>query len=583
VFYQQSQSIAPTGRLDGDHTSFVNPGVVWTKTDGGIHWIGNAVAIGNFDTEVFAEWEFVAGWSQLFSSYDSNPPTALFTDSADHGSENHHVAMAYSTATRATFHSYGTFIPPAFVPTFARLSKFSDTSSTPDWTYTFPFAPDGWGEAAEGMGLGISRDGQTIVVADSNRLTSTVDVAVFSSTSNVPLSYTTIQLGGFNNQIRGFHLSADGSTVLLTSSLTPVNVYVFDVASHSVVFSTPLHKSFDSHAISGDGSVFAFGKFNEMRVYEKVGGVYTNTFVRTVPGYNYCSRIAISDDSNAIAYSFDFYDTWLTVQIEALDLQTQTITMTDVVTATGTLQNVASCMAFSADGEHFAVGLWGDGSGPVAEARLYARDQNAPFGTINLPGSVNGIAISADGTRMVSGSKAGHANNGPTGGAINLFSVATPFTGFCFGHGSLPMPCPCLNFGFIGRGCQNSAGTNGAELIAGGTTVPDTVLLRALGELPTSLTVFMQGQATLGHGAFFGDGVRSIDSHLLRVGVHNAVNGMAVYPQAGDASITTKSALHGDPIAAGMTRYYQAYYRDPSVTFCTGKGFNVSNAVRIDW
>jgi hypothetical protein len=463
----------------------------------------------------------------------------------------------------------------------AVLSKYTGYSGVPDWTHTF--TPPPGNTINGGTNVGVSRDGQKIVAAISNPATSSVDISVFSPASPVPLSTTTVSLGGTNNEIRGFDLSADGSTLYFSAAGNPVNAYVFDIASTSVVFSTAINASFDSHAISGDGSVFAYGNFNTMKVFEKIAGVYTNTFTRNIAGQNYCAVIDISDDSKTIAYAYYFYATGLTDQIEALDVPTHMVTMTDVVTATGSLQNLASCISCAADGQHFAVGLWGDGSGPVAEGRLYARNQSTPIGLLNLQGSIFGIQISADGQRFAAGSKSVHANVFGNGGEVDLFGAQTPFTNFCYGNGSLSTPCPCNHSGLVGHGCNNSAGTLGAQLTGNGSTSPDTVVLTSTGELPNSLTIFFQGQTTLANGTPFGDGLRCVDTNLLRIGVHNASSGTAFYPHTGDPSITARSASLGDPIMSGTSRYYQAYYRDPNLTFCTGQGFNSSSAVQVNW
>jgi hypothetical protein len=577
AFYRPTA--APVSAPTDGHTSNVNSGLIWTHTDGGLAWIAypHSVSLGFHGGEVFAEYDLNNQQAQLFSSFDSNPPTPIFTDSVV-GTQNRYVASAEATHTHVSTHVVGgsTMV----------LSKWGDVSGTPDWTYTFNFAPPDSGGFGSGMGLGISRDGQTIVAADSNLTAATVDIAVFSPASNVPISYTTVNLGQFGtngNEIRGFDLSADGSTLYFSAAGNPVNAFVFDIATHTVVFTTPINASFDSHAISGDGSVFAFGNFNTMSVFEKVAGVYTNTFTRNIAGQNYCAVIDISDDSKTIAYAYYFYATGLTDQIEALDVPTHTVTMTDVVTATGSLQNLASCVSCSADGQHFAVGLWGDGSGPVAEGRLYARNQNPPIGLVNLNGSVFAIQVSADGQRMAVGSKSVHANISGNGGEVDLFGAATPFTTFCYGNRAVATPCPCGHSGYVGRGCQNSALTFGAQITANGSTSPDTVVLTSAGELPSSLSIFIQGQSTLPNGTVFGDGVRCINANLLRIGVHNAVGGTVSYPQSGDPSITARSAALGDPIMTGTSRYYQCYYRDPNLSFCTGAGFNVSDAVQVAW
>jgi hypothetical protein len=158
---------------------------------------------------------------------------------------------------------------------------------------------------------------------------------------------------------------------------------------------------------------------------------------------------------------------------------------------------------------------------------------------------------------------------------------------FCFGDGT-GAACPCSNSGSSGHGCQNSAGTGGAQLSFSGTTNPDTIVLAAVGELPSAFTIFLQGDVRLASTLHFGDGLRCVGGTLKRLYAHNASGGAVHAPDAsaGDPPITTRSAALGDPIAPGSTRYYQTYYRDPSATFCpppTGNAFNASNAVAITW
>jgi hypothetical protein len=158
---------------------------------------------------------------------------------------------------------------------------------------------------------------------------------------------------------------------------------------------------------------------------------------------------------------------------------------------------------------------------------------------------------------------------------------------FCFGDGT-GAACPCSNSGSSGHGCQNSAGTGGAELTFSGTTNPDTIVLAAVDELPSAFTIFLQGDAQMTNALHFGDGLRCVGGHLKRLYAHNASGGAVHGPDAsmGDLPITTRSAALGDPIAPGSTRYYQTYYRDPSGTFCpppAGDTFNASNAVAITW
>jgi hypothetical protein len=111
------------------------------------------------------------------------------------------------------------------------------------------------------------------------------------------------------------------------------------------------------------------------------------------------------------------------------------------------------------------------------------------------------------------------------------------------------------------------------------------VVFSTTGEMPTALTLFVQGDATVS-AAHFGDGLRCVDGNLKRLYVKHASGGQASAPGGGDLSVTAQSAALGDTIPPGATRYYFAYYRDPSPGFCptpTGSTFNASNAYSIVW
>jgi len=154
----------------------------------------------------------------------------------------------------------------------------------------------------------------------------------------------------------------------------------------------------------------------------------------------------------------------------------------------------------------------------------------------------------------------------------------------CFGDGS-GAACPCLNSGTTAHGCQNSAGTGGALLTASGATTPDTVVLHASGELPTSLTIFLQGNATI-TPTTYGDGLRCAGGILKRLYTNVASGGAISRPGTGDLSITARSAALGDTIQPGERRYYQVYFRDGNPGFCPspmGNSFNISNAVKVTW
>jgi hypothetical protein len=166
---------------------------------------------------------------------------------------------------------------------------------------------------------------------------------------------------------------------------------------------------------------------------------------------------------------------------------------------------------------------------------------------------------------------------------------ACPFQGpgmpFCIPLPGTAPPCPCANFGALGHGCDNSVHTGGAMLAGTGTTTPDTIHLTQSFELPSALSVFLQGDLPLSIGVVFGDGIRCTGGHLLRLYTHPAAGGTVMAPAIGDPPITVRSATLGMPIPVGSTRYYQVYYRDPGFICppASEAHFNVGNGWVITW
>ncbi len=159
------------------------------------------------------------------------------------------------------------------------------------------------------------------------------------------------------------------------------------------------------------------------------------------------------------------------------------------------------------------------------------------------------------------------------------------FTEFCSPGSNGVIACPCGNApASSNRGCNNSAGTGGARITATGDVNPDSVVLHASGMLPSALCVFAQGDSLITGGVTFGDGVRCVGGHLLRLATKSASSGSSSYPIGADPHITTRSAALGFPIAIGDRRSYYVYYRDPAAFACPLPAtFNSSDAVQVQW
>jgi hypothetical protein len=178
------------------------------------------------------------------------------------------------------------------------------------------------------------------------------------------------------------------------------------------------------------------------------------------------------------------------------------------------------------------------------------------------------------------------ATNYATGTVSVLLDCTAHWSSFCPGDGSAGA-CPCANNGSTGRGCANSAATGGAFVVASGAASlsHDTLVLSASGELDFVPSIVLQGSTAIAPVPF-GDGLRCVGGSLKRLYLYSAFGGDVSAPLPGDASISARSAVVGDVIPSGATRYYQFYYRDSTLGFCPepqGNSWNVSSAVSVLW
>lgn len=387
---------APAGRL-------------WSYPDAGAGWVPKTVAVGANGTQVFSEIEYGQDKALLLSGFDTGVAAPVWERMLPQEGANAYVESSELGNVHVSIHqlvlngNQSTKQPV--------VSKWSSNSSVPDWTYTG--LPITSGQSR----VGISRDGQKIVAVSVNPMNAKLAVAIFGPNSGVP------QWSGeftFGTAMRGFDLSSDGSTLYVTSLAT---AFVWNTITHTLNVAVPLPGSFEAHALSGDGSVFAFGGMNIVDIYERqASGGYLKTYTRNIPGQCVAGKIDISADNSTIAYVMNYYDTNLRVRVEAMDIPTKTVTMFDEATGTGSHQNVCGDIAVSDNGSRFVVGLWGDQGNLVPEVRLYRRHRNNPVLTENLPGSVYDVDISADGSRVAVAAKAVHANVLAGGGQILLYA-----------------------------------------------------------------------------------------------------------------------------------------------------------------
>lgn len=152
-------------------------------------------------------------------------------------------------------------------------------------------------------------------------------------------------------------------------------------------------------------------------------------------------------------------------------------------------------------------------------------------------------------------------------------------TGFCYGDGSFGT-CPCGNNGAPGHGCGNSVNPSGALLTATGlpSTVSDSLVLHVSGLPATALCTFLQGTNPGAVTSTYGDGLRCVNTPLIRLGSKSASAGAASFPGPSDPKVSVRGSIP----SLGLQRGYQVYYRNPA-PFCTSATYNISNGVLVNW
>ena len=113
----------------------------------------------------------------------------------------------------------------------------------------------------------------------------------------------------------------------------------------------------------------------------------------------------------------------------------------------------------------------------------------------------------------------------------------------------------------------------------------DTLVISTSGVPSWTFGILFQGDVTTTPETL-GDGLLCVGGARKRLFFLGAPSGSISAPFPGDPSISNRSALLGDPIAPGSTRFYQTAYRDSSPTFCpspTGANWNYSSGLAVTW
>jgi hypothetical protein len=390
---------------------------LWSHPSTGEGWTPSTVALGNGGSEVISQFGPFFDRTRVFSGYDINPPTPLLETNQGSASFHHQVDSAETRDLSVTIHD--TYADQTLSTRRVHIQRLSVSQPSTNWTFQHPTLTNG----TDRINVRVSRDGSRIVAGVYNFQTNRTDVVVLGPDSPTPVaSFSVDTQAGY----KAFELSADG-THLLVASGTMLKVHAIPAGTQ--IWSDFLWEpSFNAFGISGDGSHFAWGATNKVKLYKKnSGGTYSLHAEPAVgaAGNWACDRLEFSDDSSTLVTAYNLTDTFRSMRVQAIDLATLTLPMSRTISGSGSLQICVADLSVSRNGSRFALANWGDSAGSVPEVQIFARNSTAAVAGFDLPGSALALDLSADGRRVAVASKAVHANQSGSGGRIDLYATET--------------------------------------------------------------------------------------------------------------------------------------------------------------
>lgn len=374
----------------------------WQEDDNGLAWIAAQVAIGDSGATMLAGKELN---NESVACYGTGWSTPIF-DASVLGANNVRVAMAARAplAASLTTTDIGGGV---FQSTVQAYSSFGD--GTPLFSNNLPTT----GNVIAGA-IGVSDDGTRIVAVVSNA-SGQQHIRVFSAAGlslasyDVPAS-ANIRFGATDAQANRLYLGLYNGTC-----------EIYDLTTGVLQHSQSLGGTFESHALSADGTTFAYGNFSGLFVVrETLPGVWTQVASRFHNPGQFLGHCALSEDGNSVAFEVQRYTpAYDHVEVGMMDVPSGGADLfSSSLDAPGSaFQLSASSCAVSADGNTAVFGTWGDEFSLTPTLQAFDRTgvQTMAYTT---PGSVYSVAIDADGDVVAAGSKAVHANTFGNGGSV---------------------------------------------------------------------------------------------------------------------------------------------------------------------
>lgn len=317
---------------------------------------------------------------------------------------------------------------------YRNILLLDPNTGTPTFNYVLP-------DARTAGPIAVARDGSLLVCAAASPLSGGMHrVYAFAPPSTTPL-WTFDFSDAVSTGIYGITLSVDKSTVAVNGKF---HGWILDAATGTVRTHFDIANTESRIALSRDASVMAIAElsgFIKASVWNASQHRYQLLWQDKVPAgsfTNWASAVDVSADGSTImAGSLIFLGAGYDGSIYLFDTFGEGLPQ-------WVLPNVGdevAQVALSDDGSFGAAVTWGDLGNTLPDVYIFERNSNTPVFSVNTPGSMFSVSMSADGRSVVAGGKAVHARQFGSGG--NVYNIGVDLGGGAIA-GTVNVPGPPL-------------------------------------------------------------------------------------------------------------------------------------------